>query len=248
MNFIGIIPARYASTRFPGKPLVDINGKSMIQRVYEQATQSKMLKKVLVATDDERIYHHVQQFGGNTVLTKIHHQSGTDRCYEAAVNSNESIDVVINIQGDEPFINPSQIDLLCNCFINNAAVSIATLIKKISSTDVLLNENVVKVVVKKNGEAVYFSRSPLPYYRGIDAAVWLNKHVYYKHIGIYGYTVEALKRITQLPQSALEIAESLEQLRWIENGFTIQTAVTENESHAVDTPDDLKKIMKHFVQ
>jgi 3-deoxy-manno-octulosonate cytidylyltransferase (CMP-KDO synthetase) len=248
MNFLGIIPARYASSRFPGKPLVNINGKSMIQRVYEQACKSTILKKVVVATDDERIQKHVEEFGGNVVMTSSTHPTGTDRCCEVLLKEKETWDAVINIQGDEPFIDPKEIDLLCSCFTTKRQTQIATLIKKIKSIDALTNESTVKVIVKQNGEAIYFSRSPLPHIRGLAVNDWLSKHTYFKHIGIYGYTTSTLKIITQLPQSSLELAESLEQLRWIENGVVIQTAVTEGESQSVDTPEDLEKILKSLVK
>lgn len=248
MNFLGIIPARYASSRFPGKPLIDIGGKSMIQRVYEQAAKTGILKKIIVATDDERIQKHVEEFGGNVIMTSASHKSGTDRCFEVLQQQKENWDVIINIQGDEPFIDPKQIKLLCDCFVSGKNTQVATLIKKISFDGDLNNENVVKVVVKKDGEAIYFSRAPLPYYRSLPESSWLTNHTYFKHIGIYGYDATTLKQISGLPQSALEIAESLEQLRWIENGIAIQTAVTDEESHAVDTPDDLEKILKLFPQ
>jgi len=248
MNFLGIIPARHASTRFPGKPLIDIHGKSMIQRVYEQASKSTTLKKVVVATDDERIKKHVESFGGNVMLTSAKHPTGTDRCFEAFEKEGEKFDVVINIQGDEPFIDPGQIDLLCSCFTAKENVQLATLIKKLNRLDDLVNENTIKVIINKNGEAIYFSRSPLPYHRGLDINNWMNKHVYYKHIGIYGYHSSVLKEITQLPQSPLELAESLEQLRWIENGYKIQTAITDGESHSIDTPGDLEKILKSAIK
>jgi len=241
-KIIGIIPARYASTRFPGKPLVDIAGKSMIQRVYEQASKAKSLAKVVIATDDERIAEEVKKFGGDFVFTASTHQSGTDRCAEV-IEKLPGFDIVINIQGDEPFIEPAQIDLLASCFIEEK-VELATLIKSIESQESIYNPNSPKVVIDVNGRAMYFSRSPIPFIRNGEPGVWAQKHQFYKHIGIYGYRTEALIAITKLPPSSLEIAESLEQLRWIEHGFYIQTKVTDLETVAIDTPEDLKKLNK----
>lgn len=246
MQFTGIIPARYASTRFPGKPLVEIQGMSMIERVYRQALQASSLDKVLVATDDTRIFEHVQSFG-NVVYTSPDHPSGTDRCFEAALlmQSQWGIaedDVIVNIQGDEPFIHPAQIDMICKLF-DNAATRIATLIKPITNPQDLWNENVVKVVRAANGNALYFSRSPIPFCRGTQKDNWLVHNTYFKHIGMYAYRMGVLKQITTLMPSQLEKTESLEQLRWLENGFAISTHVTELESLSVDTPEDLKKIL-----
>lgn len=241
VKIIGIIPARYASTRFPGKPLVDIAGRSMIQRVYEQAKKSKSLTDVIVATDDIRIEEHVKAFGGNVIMTKDTHQSGTDRCFETIQQYTGSPDVVINIQGDEPFIHPQQIDLLASCF-NSDKVQLATLVKKINNYEELFNTNTPKVIVNKVGEAIYFSRQTLPYIREKKQTEWLDHQLFYKHIGIYGYTVKALSEITVLKQSSLELAEGLEQLRWIENGYKINVEITDLESIAIDTPDDLKKL------
>ncbi|MDF2478599.1 MAG: 3-deoxy-D-manno-octulosonate cytidylyltransferase [Sphingobacterium sp.] len=244
MKFLGIIPARFASSRFPGKPLVDIEGQTMIQRVYEQVKQSKKLSKVIVATDDQRIVEEVLSFGGNVVMTSETHQSGTDRCAEVITNDNE-YDVIINIQGDEPFINPEQIDLLAACF-ENPQTKIATLVKKIDSMDELFNLNIPKVVRNIHGEAIYFSRQTIPFLRGIEQGQWLKEQTFYKHIGIYAYQVDTLRALTQLPVSGLEEAEALEQLRWIENGYAIQTAVTTHETVAVDTKEDLDKILRLF--
>ncbi|WP_316826977.1 3-deoxy-manno-octulosonate cytidylyltransferase [Pedobacter miscanthi] len=240
LKAIGIIPARYASTRFPGKPLVDIAGKSMIQRVYEQASKAKSLSKVVIATDDVRIADEVKRFGGEFVFTSPEHQSGTDRCAEVIENL-PGFDIVINIQGDEPFIEPAQIELLVSCFTEEK-VQLATLIKSIHSQESVYNPNSPKVVIDVNGRAMYFSRSPIPFIRNGEPGVWAEKHQFYKHIGIYGYRTESLKAITKLPPSSLEIAESLEQLRWIENGFYIQTKVTDLETVAIDTPEDLLKL------
>lgn len=244
MNFVGIIPSRFASTRFPGKPLANINGKSMIQRVYEQA--KLVLSDVYVATDDDRIANEVKQFGGNYIMTSENHQSGTDRIAEAIdnikKNNKKTFDVVINIQGDEPFIKPEQIKEIISCF-NNKNTEIATLVKRIEHNEDVFDVNKPKVLFDKNMKAIYFSRSPIPYLRNVEKSEWHLKHNYFKHIGMYAYKIEILKQITQLKQSPLEIAESLEQLRWIENDYTITVSETNFESIGVDTPDDLEKIL-----
>jgi 3-deoxy-manno-octulosonate cytidylyltransferase (CMP-KDO synthetase) len=241
MKVVGIIPARYASSRFPGKPLVAINGKSMIERVYSQAAQAKGLNAIVVATDDERIEQEVRRFGGNVVLTDVHHQSGTDRCHEAIQKFDPQADMVINIQGDEPFIHPQQIELVISCF-TNATTQIATLVKKIITTDELFNSNTPKVIVNTNKEAIYFSRQTLPFLRGIEPKEWLQHHTFYKHIGIYAYRTQVLNEVTKLEVSSLEKAESLEQLRWLQNDFKIKVEFTDFESIAIDTPSDLEKI------
>jgi 3-deoxy-manno-octulosonate cytidylyltransferase (CMP-KDO synthetase) len=240
MKILGIIPARYASTRFPGKPLVDITGKVMIQRVYEQCVKCPSLDEVIVATDDERILNHIHDFGGKAVMTSPLHQSGTDRCAEVAANHPE-YEIVINIQGDEPYINPVQISKVAGCF-DSPDTQIATLIKKITSADDLHNANMPKVIVNQLSEAIYFSRSAIPHIRGYEAAEWLAHYNYFKHIGIYGFRSDVLQAVTRLPVSALEKAESLEQLRWIENGYRIKVAETDLETQAVDTPEDLQKL------
>lgn len=240
MKILGIIPARYASTRFPGKPLVQIDGKSMIQRVYEQAKKAQGLTEVVVATDDNRIADEIRSFGGNFIITSDTHLSGTDRCAEV-IGAVSGFDVVINIQGDEPYIDPSQIELLISCF-RDKDVKLATLIKKISAEDDLFNVNIPKVLINARHQAIYFSRQTIPYVRGTEQDQWMNKHQFYKHIGIYGYTCPTLLEITQLPTTSLEAAESLEQLRWIENGYSIQTKITEIETISIDTPEDLNKI------
>lgn len=244
MKVIGIIPARYASSRFPGKPLVDIGGKSMIQRVYEQVKNTSCLHEVIVATDDDRIAEHVKSFAGNVIMTASSHQSGTDRCAEVIAKVS-GFDIVINIQGDEPFINPLQIELLASCF-DKEETQIATLVKKIHTEDELFNVNIPKVVRNIAGQAIYFSRQTIPYLRGIEQKNWLSKHSYFKHIGIYGYRTDVLKELTQLPISILEESEALEQLRWIEHGYTIQTAETEHETIAVDTQEDLERIIQTY--
>ncbi|MDX5436766.1 MAG: 3-deoxy-manno-octulosonate cytidylyltransferase [Pontibacter sp.] len=244
MKVLGIIPARYASTRFPGKPLTDIKGKSMIRRVYEQAKQAG-LAEVLVATDDARILEHVQAFGGKAVMTGSEHQSGTDRCFEAYKLNNVPYEYIINIQGDEPFIHPEQINLVANCF-TRPETQLATLIKKVESTEELFNVNSPKVVISQHGEALYFSRQPIPYCRNVPNDIWHQQHTYYKHIGIYGDRADILEQITQLPPSSLELAESLEQLRWLEHGFRITTALTTRETIGIDTPEDLERVMNNF--
>ncbi|MDR0232233.1 MAG: 3-deoxy-manno-octulosonate cytidylyltransferase [Dysgonamonadaceae bacterium] len=243
MKFLGIIPARYASTRFPGKPLVDMLGKTMIQRVYEQVVG--LLDDICVATDDQRIFDAVESFGGKVVMTSFNHQSGTDRCFEAFTKIGEGYDVVVNIQGDEPFIKPSQIKLLQSCF-EDKNTQIATLVKPFepdADFDVFSNPNSPKVVLNKNMQALYFSRSVVPYLRGKEQTEWLKNHVYYKHIGLYAYKADVLKEITALPQSDLEKAESLEQLRWLENGYVIKVGITNEETIGIDTPEDLKKAL-----
>ncbi len=240
-GILGIIPARYASTRFPGKPLVDIGGKSMIQRVYEQAKKCEMLAGVFVATDDERIFNHVTDFGGKAVMTSETHPSGTDRCAEVA-SLHLQYDTIINIQGDEPFIDPSQISKVAACF-DEPGTQIATLIKQIYNTEELNNFSTPKVIINSRQEAIYFSRSPIPHVRGQKPHNWLHYNTFYKHIGIYGYRRNVLQQITRLPVSPLEKAESLEQLRWLENGYLIKTALTNLESYAVDVPADLKKFV-----
>ena len=240
---VAIIPARYASTRFPGKPLALIHGKPMIQRVYEQALICTSLDRIIVATDDERIESTVKKFGGEVMITSDEHQSGTERCAEVISRLNGSYEVVINVQGDEPFIVPEQIEMLCSCFTKNST-QIATLIKHITSTEELFNPNIVKVVTKENGEALYFSRSSIPHHRDVLENYWVSMGIYYKHIGIYGYRSEVLHKIISLPPNELEKAESLEQLRWLANGFRIQTAITDAETIAIDTVEDLHRAEK----
>lgn len=247
MKFIAIIPARYASTRFPGKPLADMNGKPMIQRVYEQV--KKAIDEVWVATDDSRIYDTVESFGGKAVMTSPDHRSGTDRIREAYTKINKEFDIIINIQGDEPFIQPEQIKVLSDCF-DSADVELATLVKPFKEEDgfeVLFNPNSPKVVINKKNEAIYFSRSIVPYIRDAHHTEWLDKHTFYKHIGMYGYRANVLNEITELPQSSLETAESLEQLRWIENGYRIRIGYTDVETIGIDTPEDMVKALQ-FLQ
>ncbi|MCU4174624.1 3-deoxy-manno-octulosonate cytidylyltransferase [Carboxylicivirga sp. N1Y90] len=244
-KILGLIPARYGSTRFPGKPLADIGGLSMIQRVYEQT--KKELEHVYVATDDERIEKAVINFGGKVVMTSVDHQSGTDRCAEALkkVEAIEqlSFHAVLNIQGDEPFISPEQIALVAACF-NDKETQLATLVKPIGKSDDLFNENKPKVVVSADKKALYFSRSPIPFFRGVDKDEWINKHQYYNHIGLYGYRADVLNEITQLPYGQLEQVESLEQLRWLENGYQIRVEESNQEAISIDTPEDLEKLLQ----
>ena len=242
MRFLAVIPARYASTRFPAKPLAVLGGKPVIQRVYEQV--KTVFEDAVVATDDERIMDAVLSFGGRAVMTSTSHKSGTDRCYEALQKMGEDkYDVVVNIQGDEPFIQPSQLHTVQDCF-DDPATDIATLVKPFSADDdfsVLENVNSPKVVVNNRMEAMYFSRSVIPFMRGKENSLWLKEHTYYKHIGLYAYRSSVLKEITQLPQSSLELAESLEQLRWLQNGYRIKVGVTDVETIGIDTPDDLAR-------
>lgn len=248
MKFLAIIPARYASTRFPAKPLALLGGKPMIQHVYERV--SNILENVVVATDDQRIYDAVISFGGKVVMTSTEHRTGTDRCLEAYNNYAVEADVVINIQGDEPFITAEQIKLLMQCF-DNEQTDIATLVKPFpadTTYKTLSNPNTPKVIINPQKQAIYFSRSVIPYFRGQDENIWASLHTYYKHIGIYAYRIGALKKITQLHQTPLELSESLEQLRWIENGLKIQTATTNIETIGIDTPEDLAIAEQYYNQ
>lgn len=242
MKFIAIIPARFASTRFPGKPLALLGGKPIIQRVYERVVN--LFDETFVATDDERISEAVNQFGGNVIMTSPNHKSGTDRCWEAISKIGaDKYDVAINIQGDEPFVHPTQIQLLKDCF-NNPDTQIATLVKPFDSDAplaTLQNPNSPKVVLGKDMRALYFSRSVIPFMRGTDESEWLRTHTFYKHLGLYAYKTNVLKEITTLEQSELEKAESLEQLRWLENGYRIQVGITQHETVGIDTPEDLQK-------
>lgn len=249
-QFAGIIPARFASSRFPGKPLVMIGNKTMIQRVYDQA--SKILDMVYVATDDNRIFEAVLKFGGKSIMTSPNHLSGTDRCAEAVMKiskeTGRKIDIVINIQGDEPFIKPEQIALLMNCFKDDS-VEMATLIRKVEQGEDIFNPNQPKVILNLNGDAIYFSRAAIPYVRDSEKEGWTKKQIFFKHIGLYAYRTETLAKITLLPRSSLEISESLEQNRWLENGYKIRTALTDWQSLGIDTPEDLEKanmLLEHF--
>ncbi len=245
MRTIGIIPARFASTRFPGKPLVEVLGRSMIQRVYEQALSAKVFDKIVVATDDERILLAVNAFGGEAVMTSTDHPSGTDRCKDALLQQKENYDIVVNIQGDEPFVSTDQIRLILSCF-DQDSTDIATLIKPITNLAELEDPNRPKVIVDIEGFAIYFSRQAIPFVRAGSKKTWLDQTSFFKHIGMYAYRRDTLLQITEMKQTPLELSEGLEQLRWIENGLKIKTAVTEEESYCIDTPEDLKKIEERF--
>lgn len=238
MKFIGIIPARYASTRFPGKPLALLGGKPVIQHVYEKV--AAVLEAAYVATDDERIYDVVKSFGGQVVMTRTDHKSGTDRIEEAIEKIGGEWDVVVNVQGDEPFVAKSQLDTICHCF-DDPTTQIATLGKPFESMEAVQNPNSPKIVVGNMGFAMYFSRSVIPYVRGKEKSSWLTHYPFLKHLGIYAYRKDVLRQVTQLPQSSLEIAESLEQLRWLQNGFKIKVGTTDVETVGIDTPQDLER-------
>jgi 3-deoxy-manno-octulosonate cytidylyltransferase (CMP-KDO synthetase) len=239
----GIIPARYASTRFPGKSLIDIRGKTMIQRVYEEAAKSASLHKLVVATDDNRILEHVRSFGGDTVMTGADHPSGTDRCWDALQQMGEGYQYVINIQGDEPFINPAQIDELA-AILQDGTVELATQMIPVGSYEELFDDGEVKIVLNNKAEALYFSRMVIPFIKGVDERDWHRHYHYYRHVGMYAYRRDVLEKITRLPVSSLERAESLEQLRWLEHGFKIKCVITRFESHCIDVPEDVEKILK----
>ena len=247
MKILGIIPARFASTRFPGKPLTLINGKTMIQRVYEQSLKAESLTDIVVATDDQRIYDAVIAFGGNVMLTSSEHNSGTDRCCEIVEKIGSQYAAAVNIQGDEPFINPEQINHIAS-LISTEKSQIASLCKPIKDEDELFDENVVKVVFDKNDKALYFSRQTIPFLRKAEKneKSWMEQRTFYKHIGIYAYKVDVLKEIAKLPQSGLELSECLEQLRWIENSYEIKMGITKFESYSIDTPQDVEKCLKYF--
>jgi len=242
MKFIGIIPSRYESSRFPGKPLAMLGKKPMIQWVYENV--EKAIDHVWVATDDDRILNAVKSFGGNAIETLSTHQSGTDRCAEAArkLSTEIDFDIIINVQGDEPFIKAEQIEVLKSCF--NSDADIATLIKKIDSTEELFNQNRPKVVIDKQQNALYFSRSSIPFARGYEKEDWLKHNNFWAHIGMYAYKADVLQKITKLEQGILEKTESLEQLRWLENGYKIKTAETNHQSIGIDTPEDLEAALQ----
>ena len=247
-NFIGIIPARYGSTRFPGKPLARLGGMTVIERVYRQATQA--LDHVIVATDDDRIAQAVTSFGGEAVMTATHHRSGTDRCFEAYLKHGTGEQVVINIQGDEPFVRPSQLATLMACF-DDPDTDIATLVRPFApggTYEELADPNTAKVIIDNCHRAKYFSRSVIPYVRGAETAQWPQLHQYYIHIGMYAYRADVLAQITQLSPSPLEVAESLEQLRWIENGFTITVGQSQTQTIGIDTPDDLQRAEAYLAQ
>jgi 3-deoxy-manno-octulosonate cytidylyltransferase (CMP-KDO synthetase) len=247
MHAIGIIPARFASTRLPGKPLVDLGGQSMIQRVIGRARQSG-LSRVVVATDDERILEHVLSVGGEAVLTSPDHPSGTDRVWDAYQQLNVPADCIINIQGDEPFIHPAQIDALIQLFAQAQPPQLATLVKPVLTDEELFSPHLPKVVLDTTGHALYFSRHPLPFQRQQPEPEWLQHHRYLRHIGLYAYRPDVLAEITQLSPSPLELAESLEQLRWLEHGYRILTAETDLETIGIDTPKDVERALRHLAQ
>jgi 3-deoxy-manno-octulosonate cytidylyltransferase (CMP-KDO synthetase) len=242
MSIVGIIPARYASSRFPGKPLADIRGRTMLQRVYEQASRATKLAGVIIATDDERIAEHAEAIGAPVVITRSDHASGTDRCFEAYLNYNKKFTHVINIQGDEPFLDPRQIDELAGACDPNA--EIVTQMIRCTSHEVLFDTGEVKIVLNQDQEALYFSRNVIPYLKDKDPKEWHRLHDYYRHVGMYAYRVDVLEKITRLKISQLEKAESLEQLRWLENGYKIKCVPTAHDSHCVDTPADIEKVLK----
>ncbi len=251
MKILGIIPARYASTRFPGKPLARINGKPMIQHVFERTCLSAVVDHTIVATDDIRIADCVRSFGGTVMMTSSTHRSGTDRCAEvlaALGNDATQYNVVINIQGDEPFVDASQLQTLADVFRHDSNARIATLKKTITDPHLLLSPNTVKVVCDKKGNALYFSRQPLPYFRNVEPVQWLQHCQYYKHIGIYAFRRDTLLQVATLPQTLLEQCESLEQLRWLENGLPIAVRETTVENISIDTPEDLQELINKFRQ
>ena len=241
MKFVGIIPARYASTRFPGKPLALLGGKPVIQRVYEQVKEC--FDDLYVATDDNRIKDAVQSFGGKVVMTSPDCNNGTERCLDAYKRLALDCDVIVNIQGDEPFIQRRQVQALLDCF-DSEETDIATLVKPFDAADGLERlecPNSPKVVLNEKGYALYFSRSVIPYLRSVEKEEWLEKHTFYKHLGVYAYRADLLEKLTTLPQSPMEKAESLEQLRWLENGYRIKVGVTDIETIGIDTPEDLER-------
>ena len=242
MSIIGIIPARFASTRFPGKPLTIIQGKSMLQRVYEQTLKANLLDEVIVATDDARITEHAKGFGAKVVLTNTEHPSGTDRCFEAYKLNGKQFEYVINVQGDEPFLDPMQINSLAS--VCNGTVEIATQMIKCTSHEVLFDRGEVKIVLNTNKEALYFSRSVIPFIKNKEEKEWHKHFDYYRHVGMYAYRVDMLEKITRLKPSALENAESLEQLRWLEHGYKITCSETSFDSHCIDTPEDVEKVIR----
>jgi 3-deoxy-manno-octulosonate cytidylyltransferase (CMP-KDO synthetase) len=242
MKIIGIIPARYASIRYPGKPLIDIKGKSMLQRVYEQTKKAIGLTNIIIATDDDRIANHAHSFGAEVVMTKEDHPSGTDRCFEALVNYGKEYDYVLNIQGDEPFIDPEQINQLTK--VCDGQTELATQMIPVNNHAVLFDKGEVKIVMNSAQEALFFSRMVIPFIKGVPESEWHKHHAYFRHVGMYLYRTDVLKQLTQLTPSALELAESLEQLRWLENGFKIKLVQTTFDSHCIDTPEDVEKVLR----
>ncbi len=243
MKILGIIPSRYNSSRFPGKPLAEIMGKTMVQRVYEQASKSEKLDKVIIATDDKSIFEHVQDFGAEAIMTSPKHENGTSRCWEAYEKYGKKFDFIINIQGDEPFLKPKQINLLADALTSKEA-EITTLVKKIEAENELFDPGTVKVVFDVNHKAIYFSRSTIPFLRDTLQSQWLDSYDFFKHLGIYGYRADVLEKIQSLKTSPLEKAESLEQLKWLENGYKIIVTETDLDSHGIDTPEDLEHAIR----
>lgn len=241
MKILGIIPSRYASSRFPGKPLVDILGKPMIWRVYEQASKADCFHKIVVATDDQKIFDAVADRGGRVLMTSEKHRNGTERCVEALKKVGEDFDYVINIQGDEPFIQPEPLEELAQLLDGN--VELGTMVGPITKYEELINPGVVKVIFNKHYEALYFSRHPIPYVRDVETSKWIQKYTFYKHISIYAYRTDVLGDVANLDMSNLERAESLEQLRWIENGYKIKLGITGYTSISIDTPEDLERAL-----
>ncbi len=244
MKILGVIPARYASKRFPGKPLVDIDGKSMVRRVYEQARKCPDFDHVIIATDDDRIFNHVKSWGGEIMMTSGNHRNGTERCLEVAQSIGTDVDYIVNIQGDEPFVHPETLSQLCSLL--DGEVTLGSVAKEVADPKELKNPHVVKVTFDTNGFALYFSRSCIPYIENHDLHA-INEGPFFKHIGLYAYRRDVLHDIAQLPQGKLESRESLEQLRWLENGYRIKLAITTHESHSIDTPQDLKQILKQLL-
>lgn len=238
----GIIPARFASSRFPGKPLADIRGKSMLQRVYEQASASTLLDTVVIATDDTRIFDHARSIGAKVVMTAADHPSGTDRCWEALNQLDPGYRYVINIQGDEPFLDPNQIDELA-AVLKDGTAELATQMIRIQSSELLFDRGEVKIILDQQQQALYFSRMPIPFIKGVEEKNWHLHFPYYRHVGMYAYRRDILEQITRLPVSSLEKAESLEQLRWLEHGFKIRCVETRYDSHCIDTPEDIEKVL-----
>jgi 3-deoxy-manno-octulosonate cytidylyltransferase (CMP-KDO synthetase) len=239
---VAIIPARFASTRFPGKPLVDLGGKSMIQRTYERVKAVEGFDRIVIATDDQRIFDASLAFGAEVMMTAESHLTGTDRCAEVLSRLGETVDYVVNIQGDEPFIEPEQLKEVAAGFSSGAPI--LTLIKKITDQETLFNINTPKVICDSEGHALYFSRQTIPYLRGVEPSDWLNKHTFYKHIGLYAYRADILPGLSALKPTSLELAESLEQLRWVQNGIRIRAIETQFETVGIDSPADLEKIQK----
>ena len=246
MKILGVIPARYQSSRFPGKPLADIGGKSMIQRVYEQCQKSRALDDVVVATDDQRISDHVNAFGGQALMTSAAHQSGTDRCMEALTLAKISYDFVINIQGDEPFIDPALIDQLAGLLKED--IDLASLATTTQSLDAILDKDKTHVVFDKDQYALYFSRESIPHIKNINHQEWVAHNLHYIHLGIYAYRTDVLNQLTKLPKSSLEEAESLEQLRWLQNGYRIKLGLTDKVSHGVDKPEDIERLLALYAE